>query len=136
VGRDQAAEPEADAAAEMPAAPATPPAAAPELGRTQARQAELEKQGVPEADEGRAENQAALADRVAEPSLAAPLADVERFEREAHAALRARDTAGARRALALWSDTLGGDTLGAAARLAGEPAFLADSLRELLERAE
>jgi hypothetical protein len=116
----------------MPAAPATPPAAAPELGRTQARQAELDKQGVPEADEGRAENQAALADRVAEASLA----DVERFEREAHAALRARDTAGARRALALWSDTLGGDTLGAAARLAGEPAFLADSLRELLERAE
>jgi hypothetical protein len=109
-----------------------------ELGRTQARQAELEKQAVPEADEGRAENQAALADRAAEPSLAAPLSDVERFEREARAALRARDTAGARRALALWSDTLGaaGDTLGAAARIAGEPALLADSLRELLERAE
>jgi hypothetical protein len=140
-GRDQAAALEGDAAAEMPAAPVAPPAAVPELGRTQARQArqaELEKQAIPEAEEGRAENQGALADRAAEPTLAAPLADVERFERQARAALRARDTTAARRALALWIDTLraAGDTLGAAARIGGEQALLADSLRELLERPE
>jgi len=131
------AAPDMDAAAEAPP-PATPPAAMPEQARRQARPTELEKQAVPEADEGRAENQEALADRAAEPSLAAGLSDVERFEREARASLRARDTVGARRALALWSDTLAasGDTLGAAAALAREPALLADSLREFLEHAE
>jgi anti-sigma factor RsiW len=70
----------------------------------------------------------ALADRAAEPSLAARLgADVGRFERDARAALEARDTTAARRALALWSDTLA-----PRGNLAGEPAALADSLRELL----
>jgi hypothetical protein len=84
----------------------------------------------PAADDRFAEEKAAeaLADRVAEPSLAA---DVGRFEREARAALEARDTTAARRALALWSDTLA-----PRGNLAGEPVALADSLRELLGAAE
>jgi hypothetical protein len=89
------------------------------------------------------ENAAALEKRAAEPSLAAPLgaslADVERFEREARAALATRDTAAARRALALWSDTLavGGELADAEpAEPARGPTSLADSLRELLETAE
>ena len=149
-GPDPAAAPDADPAAEAargPAAepagpPGIPPAATPERARRQARPAEAEQQAAPAAVERRAENQEAFADRGDEASLAAPLPEVERFERQARAALLARDTAAARRALALWRDTLAadGDSLvGGADMLEAAPAaapLLADSLRELLERAE
>ncbi|HYO45482.1 MAG TPA: zf-HC2 domain-containing protein [Gemmatimonadota bacterium] len=112
------------------------------LGRATARTrradenaAALEKEAGRDADEGGMDRREALADRVAEPTPAAPLgaylADVERFEREARAALEARDTTGARRALALW-----GDTLAARGDLVGGRAALADSLRKFLEAAE
>jgi hypothetical protein len=70
---------------------------------------------------------------------------VERFERQARAALLARDSSAARRALALWSDTLaaeedslvvGADMVQAEPAGAAARAVLADSLREFLERAE
>lgn len=127
--RDEAAPPEAPARVEEPAATETRSAA--ETPAPRAEPSELEKLADREGDEARLENLDALADRAAEPARAAPAADVERFTREARTALGARDTAGARRALALWSDTLGAEGY-----VAGEPAILADSLRQFLERAE
>ncbi|HET6362672.1 MAG TPA: hypothetical protein VFH11_11545, partial [Gemmatimonadota bacterium] len=58
----------------------------------------------------------------------------ERFQREAREALAARDTTAARRALALYSDTLAprGDTLDQRRDTADRPAALADSLRAFL----
>jgi hypothetical protein len=65
---------------------------------------------------------------------AVALAPIERFRLEAGEALAARDTAAARRALALYSDTLAprGDTLDQRRDRADRPAALADSLRQLL----
>ncbi len=65
----------------------------------------------------------------------AALQPIERFRLEAREALAARDTAAARRALALWSDTLAprGDTLDQFRDRVGRPGALADSLRALLE---
>jgi anti-sigma factor RsiW len=148
-GRDPVAAGDADAAAdaargqsaEALGPPLSPPAATPERARREARPAEAGQQ-VPAAVERRAENQEEFADRADEPSLAAPLSEVERFERQARAALLARDSAAARRALALWSDTLAaeGDSLAVGADMVqAAPAaapVLADSLREFLERAE
>jgi hypothetical protein len=132
LGRDEARSRRADA----PAPTDEPAAAAPPADRiAQENAPELEKQAGREQAEDLLERREALADRVAEPSPAAPfedsLADVERFERDARAALEARDTTAARRALSLWSDTL----LPRGA-LGGQRISLADSLREFLERAE
>jgi len=122
---------DAPAAAAPPAV--APPTVSPERARENA--GELEKQAGREQAEDLRERQEALADRVAEPSPAAPLedslADVERFEREGRAALEARDTSAARRALSLWSDTLLPSGV-----LGGQRVSLADSLREFLEPAE
>lgn len=125
---------------DAPAAAVPPPAVSPDRARENAR--ELEKQDAREQAEDMQERREApagreaLADRVAEPSPAAPLedslADVARFEREGRAALEARDTSAARRALSLWSDTL----LPSGGVLGGQRVSLADSLREFLERAE
>ena len=94
------------------APPAAPPAAARAAPEGQARAREL-----PEADEP----------VLAEGLPLGKVAEVEaaRFERDARAALGARDTAAAARALALWSDTL-------APAEADRHAALADSLREFL----
>jgi hypothetical protein len=66
---------------------------------------------------------------------AVTLAPLERFRLEAREALAARDTTAARRALALWGDTLAprGDTLEQRPGRPDRPAALADSLRDLLE---
>ena len=133
--RDEARSRRADAPAPTGApAAAAPPAVSPDrMAQENAR--ELEQQAARDQAEDLPARREALAGRVAEPSPAAPLedslADVSRFERQARAALEARDTTAARRALSLWSDTLLprgalGDQRGA----------LADSLREFLERAE
>jgi len=115
--------------------PAAAPTPGPEEGFAQENAAAIEKEAGRDADESGMDRREALADRVAEPTPAAPLgaylADVERFERDARAALEARDTTGARRALALW-----GDTLAARGDLADGRAALADSLRKFLEAAE
>ena len=135
LGRDEARSRRADAPAptDEPAAAAPPAVSADRIAQENAR--ELEKQAGREQAEDLLERREALADRVAEPSPAAPfedsLADVERFEREARAALEARDTTAARRALSLWSDTLFPRGV-----LGGQRVSLADSLREFLERAE
>ena len=122
---------DAPAAAAPPAV--APPTVSPERARENA--GELEKQAGREQAEDLLDRREALADRVAEPSPAAPLedslADVERFEREGRAALEARDTSAARRALSLWSDTLLPSGV-----LGGQRVSLADSLREFLEPAE
>ncbi|HEY7471778.1 MAG TPA: zf-HC2 domain-containing protein [Gemmatimonadota bacterium] len=113
---------------------APPPAAVPRAGREAVDERVLEekaeargKEAALEAEQDRVGRQEALADRAAEPSLAAPVAEgAERFERDARAALAARDTTAARRALTLWSDTLapaGADRANAA---------LADSLERFL----
>ncbi|HET6617155.1 MAG TPA: zf-HC2 domain-containing protein [Gemmatimonadota bacterium] len=88
----------------------------------------LEKES--DAEQDRAVSREGVDLRAAQPSLAAPLGATERFEREARTALAARDSAAARRALALWSDTL------AAAGVDGERAALADSLERFLDTAE
>jgi hypothetical protein len=132
---DEARSRRADAPAptDEPAAAAPPAVSADRMAQENAR--ELEKQAGREQAEDLLERREAMADRVAEPSPAAPLedslADVERFEREARAALEARDTTAARRALSLWSDTLFPRGV-----LGGQRVSLADSLQEFLERAE
>ena len=88
----------------------------------------LEKEA--EAEQDRAVRQEGLDARAAQPSLAAPLGEIERFEREARTALAQQDSAAARRALALWTDTL------AVAGVDGERTALADSLERFLDTAE
>ena len=107
--------------------------AAPEAGR-EAAEAEVAEDAPPAAPQVAREEQARARElpEVDEAVLAegVPLGKVAeaeglRFERDARAALGARDTAAARRALALWSDTL-------APAEADRHAALADSLRKLL----
>lgn len=111
-------------------APAAPPTADREERFEEDRAADLAKardddevlqEAIPEAALGAAHRAAALA-------------PIERFRLEAREALAARDTAAARRALVLWSDTLAphGDTLDQRRDRADRPGALADSLRVLL----
>lgn len=114
-GRDVLADaaPEAGGeAAEAEAAKDAPPAAAQAAREEQARAREL-----PQVEEA-VQAEGIPPGKVAE-------AEGRRFERDARAALGARDTAAARHALALWSDTL-------APAEADRHAALADSLRQLL----
>jgi hypothetical protein len=119
-----------DAAArarEMPAAP-PPPAA---------REERLEEDGADDFAKARDED-AVLHEAVPEAAVGAAqaaLPPLQRFQLEARQALAERDKTAARRALALWGDTLAprGDTLGQRPDRAGQPAALADSLRDLLE---
>lgn len=119
--------PAAARAREMPAAP--PPLAA--------REERLEEDGADDFAKARDED-AALHEVLPEAAVGAAqaaLPPLQRFQLEAREALAARDTTAARRALALWSDTLAprGDTLGQRPGRADQPAVLADSLRDLLE---
>lgn len=136
-------EPQSAENAQAPAAAPRPAPAAPRARQVvePAPEAARERVIAPPADDERALEGKADAvrreaaeeveqDRAAEPSLAAPLGEIERFEREARTALAAQDSAAARRALALWSDTL------AAAGVDGERAALADSLERFLETME
>ncbi len=114
-------------AREMPAAP-PPPAA---------REERLEEDGADDFAKARDED-AVLHEAVPQAAVGAAqaaLPPLQRFQLEAREALGARDTAAARRALDLWSDTLAprGDTLGQRPGRPGQPAALADSLRDLLE---
>lgn len=114
-------------AREMPAAP-PPPAA---------REERLEEDGADDLARARDED-AVLHEAVPEAAVGAAraaLPPLQRFQLEAREALADRDTTAARRALALWGDTLAprGDTLGQRPDRAGQPAALADSLRDLLE---
>lgn len=127
VDRTEAASERAARARQEPATPAPVPS---ELGKT--REAEVAADQAANADAPAVERQEELADRA--PPAEAPAALRRageaglRFEREARAALAARDSAAARRALALWSDSLPGDERTDAARVA-----LADSLGALLD---
>jgi hypothetical protein len=130
-GRDEARSRRADAPAPTDEPAAAAPPAVPADRIAQENDRALEKQAGREPAEDARERREALADRMAEPSPAAGLADLERFEREARVALEARDTTAARRALSLWSDTLAPRGV-----LGGQRVSLADSLREFLETAE
>lgn len=124
-------------AREEPRGEVAPPQPAPEAGREAGRDAlaDAAPPAAPPAAARAAPEEKALARELPEadePVLAEGLplgkmaeAEAARFERDARAALGARDTAAARRALALWSDTL-------APAEADRHAALADSLREFL----
>ena len=132
---------EADRASELQDTPPAPeggdmPAAAPPAAEREER---FEQERA--ADQAKArDDDAVLHEAVPEAAVGAAqrtvtLAPLERFRLEAREALAARDTTAARRALALWGDTLAprGDTLGQRPGRADRPAALADSLRDLLE---
>ena len=130
IARDDAAvDPPPRAERERPAAP--PPA----MDRLGEGKAEDRRQAAAETPEEEAANEAALADRAAPAAADAVSDDRVRFERQARAALAERDTLAARRALALWGDTLA-PRLDVDADVRAGGAALADSLEEMLRGAE
>jgi hypothetical protein len=116
-----------------PVAPAAPPpsadapAAAPSAAEEELERARPEEKAGLDAV-GNERREEVLADQALEPARQAFLEPGGRFDAAARAALVERDTLAARRALALWSDSLA-----PAERLVAPRAALADSLERLLD---
>ena len=126
-----------DAREQAPAA--APPPAAPPPAEREERLGEDRADDLAKArDEDAVQHEAVPEAALGAAQRAVTLTPIERFQLEAREALAARDTAAARRALALWSDTLAprGDTLDQSRDRAARPAALADSLREFLQPKE